>query len=250
MKIKIKNGKIRLADVNLISDCMLNNALARSGKGFIENYPDLAKKVESAMQAAIEKVESAFEPFSTKIEPLEHESRDGFISSNDGGYSAKMFCSLGSLVGGGAYKNFPSKAVDAIDRMVKISHDIAKDSFVEAYQKELKGIEKDKITYEGLSAAGHARLAESLAEYESESLSDDTVMLDLVAMMVRDDSGSGITFFVQGAVNHESPYHRRGSSNEVVKEITLYYDDEKEMEQSLVKDIEKSLASILKWMGA
>lgn len=207
----------------------------RTGKGLIENHPELAEKLKEAMEDVGRDIDRKYET-DGQIEEVEHMSRPGFASTSDGGYSFTAFAPLMNLIGSGSVGHLPDKAEEQVNKMYDYGLELAQEQFIEEYKEELKDIPKDKINYHDLYELKRGDLAEKLSEMEHEANADDTVMFLLQAFMEDEtDRDQGVSFTVQGVVNWESPYHRSGKDREEFKQITVNFKDHEDMTQNFDK---------------
>lgn len=212
----------------------------RHDKGFIENFPDLAEKLHNAIEDVKGDLErdpaSGGYETSGEIEEVEHKSRDGFISSNDGGYSYAGFVPLEHLFGSGSFGQMTNGAQKHVQGIYDQGLEMALDAFKEKYAKEIDGIPEDKLNYNDLYDMKKGDLAERLSELEMEMNADDTVMFLIRAFMEDDsDREQGITWSIQSAINWETPYHRPGSNNEDYKEVFIEFKDQEDMKKNFNK---------------
>lgn len=206
-----------------------------SGDGFVLEYPELTAQLKGAIEDLATAIESTYESYDGKLEEVEFKSRDGFISSNDGGYEYTTFAYARYLEGSGT--SLPTeKSQIAVDKRMENGKEMAKEEFIKEYSEELKDIHEDKINYNGLYELGKGDLAEKLEEMERGFNEDDSIMFQVMAF-VKYNQDNSISFNVQGAVNWEAPYHRRGSNREDWKEIVVEFTDEEDMKKNFSKVI-------------
>ena len=212
---------------------------ARQDRGFVENFPEMAEQLKEAVAAVAEQVAHEDETSGIReVEEVEHKSRDGFISSNDGGYEFSDFVPLEYFFSTGKF-DVPAKAKAGIQSMYDAGLEMAKDQFKKDHKAELEGIEDDKINYHDLEEMGKGDLATELEELERSMNEDDTVMFQVRAFMEADEGLEGeIVWTVQGAVNWESPYHRSKSAYEDYKQLSVEFKDTEDMKANFGKVLE------------
>lgn len=221
----------------------------RHGKGLKENHPEWDTEVHNLVKDAFAKVVSEYDLYGGTdgdAEEIEHESRDGFISSNDGGYRASGFTDVSHLVGSGQQGSLPDKAEKAVEKSYEENLKYALDDFKEKYAKEIEGIPEDKLNYHDLIELKKNDLAEKLSEMENDHGSDEnsTVMFELICMFNNEDDGG--TFTIQGVVNWEAPYHRNKGAFEDFYQAEVEVEKGDDLEKKLKAEIEKAV----KHMGA
>jgi hypothetical protein len=238
--------------LELIKKNVSESITERSEKGLKENHPELDEMIKSAVQSAIDSVASKYELVSVEVEPIEHKSRAGFISSNDGGYQATGFSTVGYLIGTGYVGDLPKKAMDAVLQADEKNRLYALESFKKKYSKEIEGIPEDKLNYNDLLDMGKTKLAENLDGIHQEMNSEDTVMFHVKAMFVDDtDLDGDYTFTIQGVVNWESPYHRSMSKFEDYYERHLTFSAEEIKDaKAVASEVAKELENAIDHMGA
>lgn len=230
----------------------VNALIERSGTGLAEVYPELDEKIWEVTSDAFEKVSRAYELFggttneSGKIEEIEHVSRDGFASRNDGGYQGTGFTDISMLVGSGRQGNLPDKAEKAVEDSYNQGLGYALDAFKEEYADEIKDIPEDKLNYHDLYELGKGSLAEKLSELEYSQNSDEqsTVMFQ-IRTMFHNEGPENLLFTIQGAVNWEAPYHRPKGQWEDYFQSEVEF-TETEMKSNMNEVVEKVKAELKK----
>jgi hypothetical protein len=225
----------------------------REDSGLAESYPELDEKIWEAVSDEWEDVSRKYELFGGTdgeeghIEEIEHKSRSGFISHNDGGYQGNGFTTIGYMVGSGIQGNLPDKAETEIQKFYDMGLEQALEQFKEEYKDEIKDIPEDKLNYHDLYEIGKGNLAEKLSELESENNTDDqsTVMFSLIAMYNNGGSDGVHTFTIQGVVNWEAPYHRNKSQFEDYYEAEVDFTEE-DIKKDLNGVVEKVKAELKK----
>ncbi len=224
---------------------MKKNLKERGDDGLIENHPEWAAIVKDEVERAKESVESKYELGGRDIEEVEHKSRDGFSSSNDGGYVWSDFSNISYLMGTGYVSSLPKKAAKAVEDEYDANNKMALEQFKETYAKEIEGIPEDKLNYHDLYELKKGDLAEKLSELESDHNSDDhsTVMFQ-VRVMFYAGEGDEHSMTVQAAVNWGAPYHR-SKDGEDYEEIDFDFKNEAELK----KHMKSAMDKCIKFMG-
>lgn len=225
-----------------------NKLQERHDRGLDEAYPELDKKIKDMVEAATEKIGDAFEMLVRgEVEQIEHKSRDGFISSNDGGYQSNSFSDVGMLVGMGL-GDLPSKAQDAIQKQYEYGLEMALETFKKDYADEIKDIPEDKLNYHDLYDMDKGDLAEKLSNLESEMNGDEqsTVMFQ-IRVMFHNNGPENLSFTVQGAINWEAPYHRPKGQWEDYYEADVDFTEEEI--DSVIPKVQAEVDAALKHMG-
>jgi hypothetical protein len=213
----------------------------------LDESPEISEKIKSAVTDAFEHISTKYELFAVDTREIECRSRDGFISSNDGGWEAIGFTDLSMLSSTGRLYNLPEKARDALEKLYNDCMDMARKEFIRTHKKELEGIPEDKINYHDLYELNKGNLAEKLSEFESDYTSgdDSTVMFEIRAMFGRGSENNGErTLYVSVMVNWEAPYHREKSAFMFAKEVEITTDNPQELISKL-HPIVKSLAEMV-----
>lgn len=179
----------------------------RHGRGLKDNHPELDEKIKDVVQQAYDALDQTFELGSQEAEEIEHKTRDGFISSNDGGYQAAGFSTVSYLMSTGHVGKLPDKAEAAVNEMEERNLKYAVEALKEKHPEELKGIPDEKINYRDLQDMGKDKLADELDDILMNMNSEDTVMFQVRAMF-DDNEDDSYVITVQAAVNWEAPYHR------------------------------------------
>lgn len=225
--------------------------LSRHSKGLDEVYPKLDKQIKEIVADGFEKLESAYELFGGESEPqsIEHKSRDGFISSNDGGYQQSMFTTVGNLLGSGLVTSLPEKAEKAVNKAYETGCKFALKEFKEKYAKEIKDIPEDKLNFHDLYELEKADLAEELSDLEDEQNRDDgsTVMFQLLVMF-HNKGKDNLSFTIQGVVNWEAPYHRSQDKFEDYYQTTVDF-EEKDVPK-IAAEVKREVKKAVKYLGA
>lgn len=214
----------------------------REGTGLKELYPELDEKIKEAVSDAFEKVVDSWELFGgssereDNVEEIEHKSRDGFRSSNDGGYDGVGFITLYYVQL--ETESLPPKAAKAVENMVEYNNGFVRQELLDKYPTELSKLPKN-FSYNDLVEAGLDDIAEEFASASTDALNDDTVMFLVRAMYGHEGKDKG-TFTIQGVVNWETPYHRSNSKYED------YYESEVEFNGDINKTVSKVKAELKK----
>lgn len=256
-EVEISKGKadvVQLVDylesLKEVSESLIQE---REGSGLAESYPELDEKIWEAVSDAWEAVSRKYELFGGTeaekghIEEIEHKSRSGFISHNDGGYQGNGFTTIGYMVGSGIQGSLPTKANEKVEEYYEDGMRQALTQFREQYADEIKDIPEDKLNYHDLYEIGKGNLAEKLSEFESENNTDEqsTVMFSLIAMYNNGGSDGVHTFTIQGVVNWEAPYHRNKSQFEDYYEAEVDFTEE-DIKKDLNGVVEKVKAELKK----
>jgi len=234
---KVKEGSTKKAGKKLTE---------REGQGLIENHPEWAEMVKAEVQEAGEDISRKYETYSDSVEEVEHKSRDGFISSNDGGYQWKGFADTSSLMGSGRGHSMPKKAVAALEKDYEQNNQYALDAFKEEHAEEIAGIPEDKLNYHDLYDMGKGDLAEKLSELENTHNSDEqsTFMFMVMVMFNAGEDGGEHSMTVQAVINWEAPYHRNKSQFEDYKQVEFDFKDETDLGKKLHDAMEQCLKHI------
>jgi hypothetical protein len=223
---------------------------SRHGKGLEDVYPDLDKEIKALVADGFDDISSTHELYGGNEEPesIEHKSRSGFISSNDGGYRQTAFTTIGNIENSGN-GHLPKKAAKAISKQFEENCKYALEDFKEQYADKLKDIPETKLHYAGLYDLGHGDLAEALSELEREHNEDDhsSVMFELLVMF-HNEGKDDLSFTVQGAVNWEAPYHRSKGAFEDYYQATIEF-TEKDIPQ-IAKKVKAEIDKAVSYLGA
>lgn len=209
----------------------------------LRDFPKLDVLVKWHVTKAMNTLRDRFELESDVVDAVECDSRDGFSTSQDGGYEGRGFTTVGSLMD----HNLADKRVtDQIEKYYTMGMVSALDIFKDEHKAELEGVSEDKIGYHGLQELGLTDLAEKLSEIEFENVNDElsTVMLQVGCYFYHADSfGDGETkAYLYGVVNYEAPYHRSGKDREtVVYKKDISFKDVAELKQVLDAEIKELL---------
>lgn len=169
------------------------------------------------------------------LEVEESRRRDGFIPSsyNKGGFRKREFIPLSALEASGCRFN-NQKADEKVEEFIEFNRKIARDNLIESHP-ELKEMDKDEINYNDLYEKNLGKLAEELSNLEMEMASEDTIMREIRAMYYGVDEDGVHSMLIDAVINWESPYHRSGKNNEVLKEETIEFKTAQELETKLKK---------------
>nr|BFD64933.1 hypothetical protein BdHM001_36140 [Bdellovibrio sp. HM001] len=215
----------------------------------LDENPELNEIVKNAVAAAFEKLDDNFETWAKQIEEVECRSRDGFISSNDGGWCAISFLDLYGLFGGGFQSKFNEEIQAKLNSLYEHGLDIAKESFISDHKEELEKLQipEDKISYHDLYELKQGKLAEKLSEYEHECNSGEqsSVMLQVEAFINRSSRGEGRSIHIACAVNWEAPYHRRGKDREWFAQADIEFKSASELKARLTPALNKLVKKAL-----
>jgi len=254
-EVEIKGGKADISELlaHLKSLKESNESVnkviqERHDSGLDEVYPKLDEEIKELVTDAYGDLEQKYELNGQGVEQIEHKSRSGFISSNDGGYEANGFTTVGYLMGTGHAGSLPDKAEKKVNELYEIELQNALDAFKEKYAKEIEGIPEDKLNYHDLYEMGKTDLAEKLSELESEQNTDDQskVMFQLRAMF-HNNGPDNMSFTIQGVVNWEAPYHRPKGDFEDYYEADIDF-TEKEI-ASIGEKVKAELKKAVEYLG-
>jgi len=213
----------------------------------LDELSSVMEEVKEIVQESFDSIAQKYE-ISGEVEEVECRSRDGFISSNDGGASVRGFTDLGYLFGTGYLSNLPKIAQEKLNELYEISNKSALEEFKRRNEEKLKDIEEDKINYSDLNDLGKSQLAEELSELESEYTSDESssVMFEIEAFVHRKDNrDEKRSMYVALAVNWEAPYHRKGSSNEWFVSETFEFETREDLISGLKLALKKITSNLV-----
>ena len=217
---------------------------AEGGEAGIE-YSEILDVLKSKIDDAIDEIPNSFENASSFTgEEVEHESRDGFIPYTDGGYEARWFEYLSGMFGSGY--NLPTKPLtDEMNRQIDYNLKMAKDNFIDNYPEIVEELGEENIDYNSLYDAGYGEEAEELSNDEMEMMSEDTIMMRIMAHYYAPENYKGVdgkhTIRLFGDVNLESPYHRTGNLDDSY-EVEFTFDSIDELETEMAIGIAKVIA--------
>jgi len=178
--------------------------------GEYQAYRDYVSDIiEEAIDKAGNKLDSDNELYGMSTDEIEHVSRSGFWSSNDGGWEAKGFTTLSSLEGSGYLSSLPGKAQKIGEGQVDYLREGISDGMKENHPDAFEG-----VRYVGYHEAEKAGLESEYEDMEQGWFNDDTVMFS-VGAMYEDADGKGKgenNCYVWVAINFDAPYHRSGKS--------------------------------------
>jgi len=149
---------------------------------------DMYRIVSSAVEDAVEDVESSYEAYTTNtLEPGGRGFRFG--SGSDGGVGGEAITTLGHMSGSGGWPN-NSKLNGPLLKAESDAYDYAKDEWMRANKAFLaeNGIPQDKVNYHDLHELGFSSEAEDLSEYEMEAQNDETITFRLGAFYYGPDN--------------------------------------------------------------
>jgi hypothetical protein len=208
-------------------------------------YSEILNVLKSKIDDAIDEIPNSFEnAYSFTGEEVEHESRDGFIPYTDGGYEARWFEYLSGMFGQGY--DLPTKQLtDEMNRQIDYNLKVAKDNFIDNYPEIVEKLGEENIDYNSLYDAGYGEEAEELSNDENEMMSEDTIMMRIMAHYYAPDNYKGVdgkhTIRLFGDVNLESPYHRTGNLDDSY-EVEFTFDSIDELETEMAIGIAKVIA--------
>lgn len=223
MKIYEMNGQ------KFVKFSALQKVIARWGTGLIETRPECAKVVKRLVESIGEKIDDNYGFDGGKVSEIEHESRDGFISSNDGGYHFVLKMPLGFFV---ENAKVPAKMTKYIKDIYKIN------------EETILQNNKHKIgsNFKGTTLKELAKVNKKLAEELSEDLLDidDDSVLAMVSVMYSNPSSIN----VQVVLNWNSPYHREDKEMEIYYQEDFEFENEKDLEKQLKMHLDKGFAKV------
>lgn len=134
----------------------------------VDISPELEEKIREVITEVIEQAESDFECWKSDVDEIEHESRSGFWSWNNGGFDALAWTDLRAAWGSGIGNE--GKIAEVIDSCLTD----AADSFWRENEEKLKALEitEETCNYHDLYEAGHGDLAEEVSQEEDSWLSE------------------------------------------------------------------------------
>lgn len=181
-----------------------------------------------------------------KLEQVESRSRDGFISSNDGGWEKRGFMELGALVGSGWQAMFNEEIQKKIDELHDADIGLAKEEFIRLNKDLLQSlnISPQQVNYHSLNELKQTKLAEKLSSMERDfSEGEQSALMFQIEAFIpsRSRTEKEATIYVAVALNWEAPYHRKGSNNEIYvsEEVTF----------SSAEDLKKKLLPAIKGLA-
>lgn len=213
--------------------------------------------VQTLMQDTIDQVEG-WKSDSDLFEKIECRRRDGFIpySHNRGGLVACQFTDLINLWGSGTQVAHV-KAQAEIERQIEYSLELAKESFFEEFETELKNLDimdktDTRLNYHDLHEMQQVQLAEKLSMTEHEHLSDgDSSIMFETRFMYHGQDEEGIhSASISCAVNTEGPYHRSsiswspGTFCEGSKEVEIEWTTDEELQTKLSAALNKTSSEV------
>lgn len=181
-------------------------------------------------------------------EEIEHKFRDGFIPYTNGGYELSWYEYVSTLNSTGY--TLPTEKLQAeMQRHVDYSYELAKDTFKETYPEIVDVVGEDNIDYNSLDEAGFTDEAQELSDWEMEYLSDeDTIRCSIIAYYYEPTNEKGQdgkhTISLQGDINLEAPYHRKGKNDDFT-EIIFTFDSIEELKSKL----EDGLKNVIDWFN-
>jgi 6-pyruvoyl-tetrahydropterin synthase len=181
-------------------------------------------------------------------EEIEHKFRDGFIPYTNGGYELSWYEYISTLNSTGY--SLPTEKLQAeMQRHVDYAYELAKDSFKEEYPEIVEELGEENIDYNSLYEAGYSDEAEQLSEWESEYMSDeDTIRCSIIAYYYEPTNDRGQdgkhTISLQGDINLEAPYHRKGKNDDFT-EIIFTFDSMEELKSKL----DDGLKNVIDWFN-
>jgi len=181
-------------------------------------------------------------------EEIEHKFRDGFIPYTNGGYELSWYEYL-SMMNGSGYTLPTEKLQAEMQRHVDYSYELAKDTFKETYPEIVDVVGEENIDYNSLYEAGFSDEAEQLSEWEMENMSDeDTIRCSVIAYYYEPTNDRGQdgkhTISLQGDINLEAPYHRKGKNDDFT-EVIFTFDSMEELKSKL----EDGLKNVIDWFN-
>ncbi len=181
---------------------------------------------------------------------INHEGYDGFIPFTNGGYDLTVPMILNYVVGSGKYPG-NDDIKKKIDDVVEYSTQLALESFCEQHIEQLsklftvEQLEKpdfDIINYHHLYDIDQGQLAETLSEYESESLMEGSTfflqyrVLYFTADNSRNVSGEDELYFLSG-VNLDFEYGRDKGLETVYERNVKVSELTPELIDGIIKDM-------------
>ena len=181
-------------------------------------------------------------------EEIEHKFRDGFIPYTNGGYELSWYEYVSTLNSTGY--TLPTEKLQAeMQRHVDYAYELAKDTFKETYPEIVEVVGEDNIDYNSLDEAGFTDEAQELSDWEMEYLSDeDTIRCSIIAYYYEPTNEKGQdgkhTISLQGDINLEAPYHRKGKNDDFT-EVIFTFDSMEELKSKL----EDGLKNVIDWFN-
>jgi hypothetical protein len=181
-------------------------------------------------------------------EEIEHKFRDGFIPYTNGGYELSWYEYVSTLNSTGY--TLPTEKLQAeMQRHVDYAYELAKDTFKETYPEIVEVVGEDNIDYNSLDEAGFTDEAQELSDWEMENMSDeDTIRCSIIAYYYEPTNEKGQdgkhTISLQGDINLEAPYHRKGKNDDFTEVIFTF----NSMEE-LNSKMDDGLKQVIDWFN-
>jgi hypothetical protein len=208
-------------------------------------YDVLKENIDESVENLDRRYENSYE---FTGEEIEHKFRDGFIPYTNGGYEIGWFEHIAMMNSAGY--NLPTEKLNAeMQRHIDYSYELAKDSFKESYPEIVDEVGEENIDYNSLYDAGFTDEAEQLSEWESENMYDeDSIHCSISAYYYEPSNDRGQdgkhTIALQGVINLEAPYHRKGKNDDFT-EIIFTFDSIEELKSKL----EDGLKNVIDWFN-
>ena len=181
-------------------------------------------------------------------EEIEHKFRDGFIPYTNGGYELSWYEYVSTLNSTGY--TLPTEKLQAeMQRHVDYAYELAKDTFKETYPEIVEVVGEDNIDYNSLDEAGFTDEAQELSDWEMENMSnEDTIRCSIIAYYYEPTNEKGQdgkhTISLQGDINLEAPYHRKGKNDDFT-EVIFTFDSMEELNSNM----DDGLKQVIDWFN-
>lgn len=199
--------------------------------------------VKNAVSESFDTISTKYELNATQVEEVECRSRDGFSTSNDGGWSAQGFSDISMLTGSGKTSTLPEEVRKKIDTLELANNKYALDEFKSQNKEKLEelNLAEEDLTYHRLYDLGQGTLAEKLSELETSHNSDETssIMFQVAAFLSRGEENGMRNMNVIVSVNWEAPYHRSGKDNEWFVQENFDFNNEFTLKSQLIATLKK-----------
>lgn len=166
--------------------------------------------IERAISSIGESAIDGYDTYTTDTNEIEHKSRSGFISHNDGGWEAVGFSRLSHLIGSGEISSLPGVAKKIAEDIQDNTHNDISDEMKREHPEAFADV--DVVGYHEAVEAG----LEREYEYKEEMWYEEDSVMFSVGAFYQDMNGTNLrgadkhVCYVWAAVNLEAPYHRRG----------------------------------------
>ena len=246
-KVRIEKGEDGLYKVYTSS--LSGDKYAKGGGVNNMSYENIYEVLKDKIDNSIDDLGRTYENSSDFTgEEIEHKFRDGFIPYTNGGYELSWYEYVSTLNSTGY--TLPTEKLQAeMQRHVDYAYELAKDNFKDTYPEIVEVVGEDNIDYNSLYEAGFSDEAEELSNWEMEYLSDeDTIRCSIIAYYYEPTNDKGQdgkhTISLQGDINLEAPYHRKGKSDDFT-EVIFTFDSMEELNSKM----DDGLKQVIAWFN-